>query len=173
MTELNDTASLPIVRMNPKVATVTEAVTTEEVGITKAEGASDNKNKTTSISKKDRLKDELQELHQEMEIAEYAKTHNGQFKRKLPKSMSCARTKKRKLLEASDAKYSAVSMEVVNELRLRGSRVALQDEVIQGSAINPRMIVDRDITAMTLEEDVDESEDETDDNESEDRKSVV
>ena len=171
MTELNDTASLPIVRMNPKVATVTEAVTTEEAGITKAEGASDNKNKTTSISKKDRLKDELQELHQEMEIAEYAKTHNGQFKRKLPKSMSCARTKKRKLLEASDAKYSAVSMEVVNELRLRGSRVALQDEVIQGSAINPRMIVDRDITAMTLEEDVDESEDETDDNESDDDES--
>ena len=131
------------------------------------------KHKTTSNAKKDRLKDELQELHQEMEIAEYAKTNNGQFKRKFPKSMSCARTKKRKLLEASDAKYSAVSMEVVNELRLRGSRVALQDEIIQGSAIHPGNIADRDITdiAQVEEEDLIDSDEETDDNESDDDES--
>ena len=117
----------------------------------------------TNTGKQDRLRDELQSLHQEMEIAEYGKTYNGQFRRKLPKKLSGARTKKRKLLEASDAKHSAMEVVVATDQpRLRGSRIALEETIIQGSAIYPLMGESHD---AGLENNDDGEIDETDDSE--------
>ena len=99
--------------------------------------------------KKKRLRRELESLHQEMEVTGYAKGKMGHRQRKIPRDISKIRTQKRKLLEKLDEKELAVlgdDEEDDNDgdesdcrrsgmKRLRGSRVAAEDSVIQGSLI--------------------------------------
>ena len=83
-------------------------------------------------------------LHKEMEIVGYGKK-NGQYKRKLPRKQKTARYQKRKLLEKEDEDDLAILAddnekhdETNNRRRLRGSRAAYQDHVVEGSAIFPQ-----------------------------------
>jgi len=84
-------------------------------------------------AKKARLRTEFDSLHAEMEIADYAINHFGRSKRKVSREQSKVRTIKRKHLEVEDAKESAI--QTTNNKRIRGSRAALEDDVIQGSLI--------------------------------------
>ena len=100
--------------------------------------------------KKDRLRREIESLHQEMEVTGYAKGKMGHKQRKVPRDVSKVRTQKRKLLEKLDDSELAIlgdeddlendgSDEVDNRnirsKRLRGSKVAIEDSVIQGSMV--------------------------------------
>jgi hypothetical protein len=85
-----------------------------------------------------RLKKTIDSLHDEMEIAEYAKVGLGNKKRRTPRKQMAERTKKRKRLERQDIAAAGVAEEDVEEepkTRLRGSRVAMQEGVIQDSLL--------------------------------------
>lgn len=99
--------------------------------------SSENGNAADASSKrKARLRAELDSLHREMEIAEHV-TERGQRRKIAPRKTQLARTKKRKLMEKVDAKQQAISVEDEGDhtKRLRGAKVALGNEVIQGSLI--------------------------------------
>jgi len=100
--------------------------------------------------KKKRLRREIESLHQEMEVTGYAKGKKGHKQRKVPRDISKVRTQKRKLLEKLDERESAIlgdedeaglaDCDDANKgkfkaKRLRGSRAAAEDSVIQGSLI--------------------------------------
>jgi hypothetical protein len=72
-------------------------------------------------------------LHREMEIAEYATVETGQRRRKVPRKQGAVRAKKRKILEKVDRTEGAIIQE--EDTRLRGSKNALEDDVIQGSHV--------------------------------------
>jgi hypothetical protein len=84
---------------------------------------------------KARRKELFDALHREVEIAEYATVETGHRRRKTPHSQSAARTKKRKLLEKSDASERAMSRDNDGGQRLRGSSRAMGDEVVNGSHV--------------------------------------
>ena len=95
----------------------------------------------------ERLRETLDTLHREMDVAEYSRTKGGQRKRVTPKELSKGKTRKRKLLEQEDAKAMEEEDEEESDsdddngdnnnrnktARLRGSRVSLEDAVIEGS----------------------------------------
>lgn len=83
-----------------------------------------------------RLRQELNLLHSEMEIAQYGRTVNGQFRKKMPRKQSIVRTKKRKDLEKREAKQQEI-LDVVDtsHKRLRGSKAAQDYKVIEGSIV--------------------------------------
>lgn len=99
--------------------------------------------------KKNRMRREIASLHQEMEITGYAKTKSGQRRRKLSRDESRRRTQKRKLLEKVDAQERALEVDNFDPnhddgkdggrsrgtKRLRGSRAAIDDEVVHDSLI--------------------------------------
>ena len=79
-----------------------------------------------------------------MEVIGYGKK-NGQYKRKLSRKQITVRTKKRKLLEKEDAEELAILADDNEKIggnsksrRLRGSKAAIQDHVIEGSAVFPQ-----------------------------------
>jgi hypothetical protein len=84
-----------------------------------------------------RMRQELESLQKEMEIVEYAKSHNGQFRKRVPRKEQTIRSKKRKLLEKKDMQDFAIHGEE-QETRLRGSKAAIEDHVIQGSLVFQR-----------------------------------
>jgi len=82
---------------------------------------------------KAKMRLEFDALHAEMEVANYAVNHLGRSRRKVSRQESKVRTIKRKSLEVQDAKVSAVKTN--QRKRMRGSRAALEDDVMQGSLI--------------------------------------
>ena len=100
--------------------------------------------------KKNRLRREIESLHQEMEVTGYAKGKMGHKQRKVPRDVSKIRTQKRKLLEKIDDNELAIlgdedepennNCDEIDSRksklkRLRGSKVAVEDSVIQGSLV--------------------------------------
>jgi hypothetical protein len=113
-------------------------------------GKKESNKKSVNDGKKKRLRREIESLHQEMEVTGYAKGKMGHQQRKVPRDISKIRTQKRKLLEKLDDNELAIlgdENEPENNdcdetddrkfgmKRLRGSRVAVEDSVIQGSLI--------------------------------------
>ncbi len=102
-----------------------------------------------SDGKKERLRREIESLHQEMEVTGYAKGKMGHKQRKVPRNVSKIRTQKRKLLEKLDDSQLAILGDEVEPQdedfgetesrnvmkRLRGSKVAVEDSIIQGSLV--------------------------------------
>jgi hypothetical protein len=86
-----------------------------------------------------RMRQELESLQKEMEIVEYAKSHNGQYRKRVPRKEQTIRSKKRKLLEKKDVQDYGIHGEE-QETRLRGSKAAIQDHVIQASQVFQRPI---------------------------------
>lgn len=82
---------------------------------------------------KDKMRSEFDELHAEMEVAKHGINHFGRSRRKLHRREMKERTIKRKSLEKKDEKASAVH--TTKRKRLRGSRAALEDDVVEGSLI--------------------------------------
>ncbi len=88
-----------------------------------------------AAKKRSRMRSEFDALHKEMEIADYGiNQKTGRSRRKISRQQSKVRTIKRKVLEVEDAKVSAIPSQT-KRIRMRGSRAALEDEVIQGSLI--------------------------------------
>ena len=100
-----------------------------------------------SNSKKAKLRSEFDALHAEMEVATYARSRDGRSRRKISRQESKVSFIKRKTLEVADAKKSAVRGNH-NKKRMRGSRAALEDDVIQSSLIF-------DSTSKTVQNDSD------------------
>lgn len=82
---------------------------------------------------KEKLRAEFDALHAELEVANYGVGKNGRARRKISRLESKVRTIKRKSLEIEDAKVAAVRSSQTK--RMRGSKAALEDEVINGSLI--------------------------------------
>jgi hypothetical protein len=75
-------------------------------------------------------------LHREMDLAEYSKGSNGQYRRVTPKNLTKDKTRKRRLLEREDyenAEPEPPEATQANVRRLRGSRLALEDTIMEGS----------------------------------------
>jgi hypothetical protein len=93
---------------------------------------STNKNENGS---KSRMRRELNSMYKEMEVAHYmGKTPSGQLRRKISRKESLVQSKKRKLLEKEDMDDLAIMGDRA-EGRLRGSKAAIEDHVIQGSLV--------------------------------------
>ena len=82
---------------------------------------------------KDKMRSEFDELHAEMEVAKHGINHFGRSRRKLHRREMKERTMKRKSLEKKDETASAVH--TTKRKRLRGSRAALEDDIVEGSLI--------------------------------------
>jgi hypothetical protein len=106
---------------------------------------------TSNEAKRTKMQQEFDTLRREMEIAVYATNETGQLRRKMPRNQSAARTQKRKLLEQQDAAELAEhqAAPAASRKRLRGSRAATEDHVIQGSLI---------FGSQTLDEEPDDKE---------------
>jgi hypothetical protein len=86
----------------------------------------------------DRLKQELDELHDEMVVAQYGTDVSGRnFRRKLSHAQRKSRNRKRLELETRDMQRQQATFDLPTK-RLRGSKASLSDEVIQGSLIIPQ-----------------------------------
>ena len=128
----------------------------------------------------ERLRETLDTLHREMDVAEYSRTKSGQRKRVTPKELSKGKTRKRKLLEQEDAQqaYHHLEDDYDDEsdddddngddgrkktARLRGSRVSLEDAVIEGSLPLAAAASSRSRPSQPVEDEEGVSEDEADD----------
>eukprot|EP00536_Pseudo-nitzschia_multiseries_P002867 jgi/Psemu1/252068/estExt_Genewise1Plus.C_400030 len=117
-----------------------------DVSTSKKTGLGSNGSKKND-GKRNRLRREIESLHQEMEVTGYAKGKLGHKQRKVPRDVSKVRTQKRKMLEKLDDKERAILGEEDEsenddiddgknrKKRLRGSRAAAEDSVIRGSLI--------------------------------------
>lgn len=82
------------------------------------------------------LRSQVAALHAEMEIADYGiNEHTGRSRRKDTRQKQKEKTIKRKKLEKEDRKELAIHGDENTTKRLRGSKVALEDEVVKGSLI--------------------------------------
>jgi hypothetical protein len=110
----------------------------KDAGTKSTNHSDDEEEKTAKDAKRTKMQKEFDTLRNEMEIAQYGTTETGQLRRKLPRHQSRARTQKRRLLERQDASERAVEVSVPEQgtrKRLRGSRAAAEDHVIQGSLV--------------------------------------
>lgn len=82
-------------------------------------------------SRKSRIREDLDTLHKEMEVAQRARKA-GNFVRKTPRNAMKNRTLKRKQLE-SDDEHLMSEMDDGRSRRLRGPQAAQDEEVIRGS----------------------------------------
>jgi hypothetical protein len=120
----------------------------EENGSSNSADNGGNDEKKKKQLRRDR---EIESLHQEMEVTGFAKGKTGHRRRIVPRDVSKIRTQKRRLLEKVDAQDRAILGEE-DELeydddnhngddagkkrkRLRGSKTAMGDKVIQGSVV--------------------------------------
>jgi hypothetical protein len=117
-----------------------------------------------------RMRPEFDSLHKEVQIAEYAQSH-GQNRKKVPRKELVLRTKRRKLLEKEDAEALAVrapsedhdevdsqdahskseTKNYTKSRRLRGSKAAIQDHVIQASMVFPHQQKQKDKNRTTTQ----------------------
>ncbi len=82
------------------------------------------------------LRSQVAALHAEMEIADYGiNERTGRSRRKDTRQKQKEKTIKRKKLEKEDRKELAIHGDENTTKRLRGSKVALEDEVVKGSLI--------------------------------------
>jgi hypothetical protein len=106
--------------------------------------ASNAKEKSLNAPKEKRQakKKVLQDLHAEVELFLPGKNHQGQTRRKVTRKESKVRTQKRKCLDRADAAERAERVDgtiteegskVLRRKRMRGSKVAFEDEVVLGS----------------------------------------
>ena len=79
-------------------------------------------------------KKQLALLHQEMEVAQYARTKAGQLRRKVPRYDAKLRTEKRQALESQDKVELEDEADALHA-RLRGSKAAVEEDVIQASQV--------------------------------------
>ena len=87
-----------------------------------------------SSRRRARRRTEFVTLDREMELVSLATNDQGQRVRNVPRRQWKNRTKKRKVLEKEDVKEHAIEAGEVRK-RLRGSRVAFEDEVVGDSMI--------------------------------------
>lgn len=86
--------------------------------------------------KRERMRSEFASLGEELEIAQYGVSKSGQFRRKVPRAQSLARTKKRKILESLDRIQASEQVETdITERRLRGPKASIEESVIKGSLV--------------------------------------
>ena len=104
-----------------------------------------------SKSSRSKLKKELDVLHRELEIAEYAKVGHGQGRKRTPRREMRERSRKRKLLEKDD--YVPTLQE--DEDRLRGSKAALGEDLVHDS-----LVLRRDEEEQEEDEELSDEEDE-------------
>lgn len=88
-------------------------------------------------SKHEKMREELDTLGKEYDMVAPVRTQAGHLTRKVPRTQWKARTQKRKLLEQADAEVSAMDVEDEPRQRLRGSRFAIEDQLIRESLIFP------------------------------------
>ena len=105
-----------------------------------AESSADQKDdgsSTKRLPRQAKMRQELDSLHQEMEVAQHGHVGKGQLRRKLPRAQSALRTRKRKMLEREDEEREAAASMNMNtsSRRLRGARAAGEDSVLQGSFV--------------------------------------
>ena len=82
------------------------------------------------------LREELAMLHEEMEVAQYARTSAGNLRRKVPKAHSKLRTKKRRALESKDKDdHAHETDQLTGHQRLRGSKAAEKESTVEASLI--------------------------------------
>ena len=111
-------------------------------------------------TKRQAKKKALQDLHAEVELYLPGKSHQGQARRKVTRKESKVRTQKRKALDRADAAERAERVggtegnQVLRRKRMRGSKLAFEDEVVLGSlifdgnsnpALNKDIFEDKDI----------------------------
>ena len=94
----------------------------------------EQKKKDDKEAKRSRMRKEFDSMSKELEVAGYAKGSSGQLRRVVPRKEAQIRSKKRKLLEQQDAQDYGI-LEDNEESRMRGSKAASEDHVIQGSRI--------------------------------------
>ena len=100
-----------------------------------AAAASSSATAATTDKRKELLRTQFDTLDAEMELVGYGKNERGQNKRKLPRKQSLVRTQKRKVLDRRDREERAIQADVLRPKRLRGAKVAFEDEVVGGSMI--------------------------------------
>eukprot|EP00934_Nitzschia_sp_Nitz4_P001289 Nitzschia sp. Nitz4//scaffold3_size479765//87037//91885//NITZ4_000034-RA/size479765-augustus-gene-0.7-mRNA-1//1//CDS//3329550560//1289//frame0 len=105
-------------------------------------GKKNNETTGTAESSKGKMRQELSDLHQEMELVSYARAASGHLVRKVPKSESLMRTRKRKLLEKMDEKEMAIIQEEdestrTGRRRKLGALAALKAGVVERSQVFP------------------------------------
>lgn len=96
-----------------------------------------SKDDADDISKQSKNREEREQvdsLHREMEIAGYARGKTGHLVSRVPRKEAQIRSRKRKLLEEQDDKETAILADEEGK-RLRGSKAAFEDHVIEGSLI--------------------------------------
>ncbi|KAL7574844.1 hypothetical protein ACA910_010681 [Epithemia clementina (nom. ined.)] len=108
------------------------------------------------------LREKLSLLHQEMEVAQYARTKAGQLRRRVPRYHARMRTKKRKALESIDKDDFGHVADSTRQ-RLRGSRAAEGPEFVKASLV---FLPSKD--GGVSGGDGEEDEDDNDDNDEED-----
>lgn len=91
----------------------------------------------SSPAKQSALRQELEMLHKEMEVAQYAKSKAGQSRRVVPRHLSTIHTKRRRALERIDRKQYGHELTERAEKRLRGSMAAVEDDVVRMSQVFP------------------------------------
>lgn len=103
---------------------------------TSAATATTNSSSSKAADKrKELLRTQFDTLDAEMELVGFGKNERGQNKRKLPRKQSLVRTQKRKVLDRRDREERAIQANVIRPKRLRGAKVAFEDEVVGGSMI--------------------------------------
>ncbi len=87
--------------------------------------------------KQEKMRAEWATLGKEYDVVAPARSVAGHLTRKVPKAQWKARTRKRKLLEQADEEAAAIDFEEQPRQRLRGSRFAIEDQLIQESLVFP------------------------------------
>lgn len=124
-----DCCELDVFNTNNKNWNELQTETTTTTATTKNNKSNNNDNN----DKKWRLREELVLLHQEMEVAQYAITEAGQRRRKVPRPLAKTRTNQRKALEKKDRLVYALNSSPLKQIR--GSKAAVQDDILQASLI--------------------------------------
>ena len=112
-----------------------------------------------SNERKAKMRQELSSLHREMEAA---------TKRKMSRKEQMIRTQKRKKLEREERHESELIVDN-EQSRLRGSKAAIQDEVVQGSLIfQQSMMINQRLQKGDTDDHEEDSEEEYEDTEEKD-----
>jgi len=90
---------------------------------------------TTTTTEQEEYNAQMQELEAEMELTDYGRNEQGQLTAKITRKQGKIRAIKRKALEKEDVENAKVERRSNPSKRLRGSKIAFEDEVVMGSII--------------------------------------
>lgn len=93
------------------------------------------RNKQNSSKQQQQEEEEMDDLKKELELVDHGMSWNGQRRRQLTKQQSKQRTRTRRMLEKKDDWNEMEEDDAPTQQRIRGSRAAEDDRVIQGSLI--------------------------------------